>query len=210
MAKAKKMKKPVKKPVKKAVKKAVKKPVKKAVKKIAKKTVKKIAKKKVLPIPRGYNTVTPYLIVSGAVDAIAFYKKVFGAKNVMCMDKNSGKVSHAELQIGDTKIMLADEYPEMGARAPESYGGSPISIHLYVKDVDSVVKKAVAAGAKLLRPVQDMFYGDRSGGIEDPFGHVWYVATHVEDVTPKEIKKRMAAMMCSHKEGTCDDNHSHS
>jgi len=192
--------------IKKRVKKVVKKTAKKAAKKAAKKVVKKTAKKKVLPIPKGYNTITPYLIVNGALDAIAFYKKALGAKMVMCMNQGKKKVSHAELQIGDTKIMLADEFPEMGAHGPKSYDGSAISIHLYVKNVDATVKKAVSSGAKLLRPVEDQFYGDRSGAVVDPFGHVWYVATHVEDVSPKEMKKRMAAM-CTHKPGTCDGVH---
>lgn len=178
--------------------------VKKSAKKSTQKTAKKAAKK-VSPIPAGYNTVTPYLIVEGALDAIAFYKKAFGAKAVMCMDEGTGKVGHAELQIGDTKIMLADECPKMNARSPKAYNGSPVSIHLYMNDVDAVVKKAVAAGAKLIRPVEDMFYGDRSGGITDPFGHTWYIATHVEDLTMAQVKKRMAEM-CQHK-GTCDEAH---
>lgn len=185
---------------------------KKTVKRITKKTVKKAASKsktrakKVHHLPKGYNTITPYLIVKGAANAIEFYKKVFGAKNVMSMEKPGGKIGHAELQIGDTKIMLADEHPELGARAPESFGGSPVSIHLYMANVDDVIERAVNAGAKLLRPATNMFYGDRSGGVQDPFGHVWYVATHVEDVSMAEMKKRMAAMKhehgdsCSHSE----------
>lgn len=174
------------------------------VKKIVKKSAKKAAKK-VSPIPAGYNTVIPYLIVDGALDAIAFYKKAFGAKAIMCMDHGTGKVGHAELQIGDTKIMLADECPEMNARGPKTCNGSPISIHLYMTDVDAVVKKAVAAGATLIRPVEDMFYGDRSGGIKDPFGHTWYVATHTEDLTMAQVKKRMAEM--SKHKGACDEAH---
>lgn len=165
-------------------------------KKLVKKAKKKVTKKKlkkVLPIPKGYHSVTPYLIVNNAAKAIDFYKKVFGAKEIARME-HSGKVGHAELKIGDAKIMLADEYPEMGARSPVAYGGSPISIYLYVKDVDAVVKLAVRSGAKLTRPVDNMFYGDRSGGITDPFGHIWYVATHVEDVSMAEIKKRAAAL----------------
>lgn len=163
-------------------------------KKAVKKTNSKPKKKKVLAIPSGYHNITPYLIIDGAMQAIEYYKKVFNAKAKFCMPKEDGKVGHAELQIGDSKFMLADEYPEMGAKSPKAYGGSAQSIYLYMKDVDAVVKKAVDAGAKLLRPVQTQFYGDRSGGIMDPFGHVWYIATHVEDVTPSQIKKRLAEM----------------
>src|SRR5262245_48093260 len=136
---------------------------------------------KVKPIPDGYHSVTPYLIVNGAAAAIDFYKKAFGATEVMRFDAPGGKVGHAEIQIGSSKIMLADEHPEMGARGPLSFGGSPISILLYVEDVDAVVAQAVAAGATLQRPVADQFYGDRTGGVKDPFGHVWYVSTHKED-----------------------------
>ena len=136
-------------------------------KKIVKKASKVVAKrkKKVSALPKGYNTVTPYIIVNGARKAIAFYKDVFGAKLVLCMDKPNGKIGHAELKFTDSKIMLADEFPEMQALAPKAFGGSPISIHLYVKKVDEVIKKAVSRGAKLLRPAEDMFYGDRSGSI---------------------------------------------
>lgn len=154
-----------------------------------KKSTKRKAKK-VLPIPKGYHAVTPYLIVDGGMKAIEFYKKAFGAKAVMCMENPAGKVGHAELTIGDSKVMLGDKCPEMNANSPQDLGGSPISIHLYVKDVDAVVKRAVAAGAKLIRPVEDQFYGDRSGMVEDPFGHYWYVATHIEDLTMSQIKKR--------------------
>jgi PhnB protein len=157
---------------------------------LVKKTVKKKAKK-VSPIPKGYHTVTPYLIVNGGMRAIEFYKKAFGAKAVICMEHN-GKVGHAALTIGDSKIMLGDTCPEMKTSTPKDLGGTPISICLYVKDVDAVVKRAVAAGAKLIRPVENQFYGDRSGGIEDPFGHLWYIATHVEDLTKSQLKKRAA------------------
>lgn len=177
---------------KKTTKKIVKKPAKKVIKKVTKAVSSK--KKKVLAIPKGYNTVIPYLIVDGAMNAIEFYKKAFGAKVKFCMPKEEGKVGHAELQIGDSKIMLADEYPEMGAYGPKSSQGAPFSIHLYVKDVDAVVKRAVDAGAQLQREVKDQFYGDRSGGVMDPFGHMWYVSTHIEDVTPAQIKKRLADM----------------
>jgi PhnB protein len=151
-------------------------------------------KRKVLAIPEGYHSVTPYLIINGAAKAIEFYKKAFGAKVSLRMEQPKGRIGHAELKIGDSKIMLADEWPELQARGPKAYGGSPISIHLFVKNVDKVVERAIANGAKLVRPIENMFYGDRSGGIEDPFGHHWYVATHIEDVSTRELKKRAAAM----------------
>ena len=146
----------------------------------------------VKPIPEGYHTVTPYLIIKGAADAIDFYKRAFGAKELFRMD-HDGKIGHAEIKIGDSVIMMADEHPEMGHRSPQSLGGSPVGILLYVKDVDATVEKAVAAGAKLERPVKDQFYGDRSGQIRDPFGHMWWVSTHKEDVPPEEMEKRAAA-----------------
>ncbi len=145
---------------------------------------------KVKPIPEGYTAVTPYLIVDGAAAAIDFYKKVFGAKEVMRMPGPDGRIGHAELTIGGAHVMLADENPDMNARSPKSVGGSPISLVLYVEEVDKTVDRAVRAGAKVKRPVADQFYGDRTGGIEDPFGHQWYVATHIEDVSPEEMKKR--------------------
>ncbi len=147
----------------------------------------------VKPIPEGYHTATPYLIVRDAASAIEFYKKAFGASELMRMADPSGKVMHAEIKIGNSPIMLADEFPEMGARSPQSLGGSPVSILLYVEDVDAVFSQAVAAGANVERPVKDQFYGDRSGGVTDPFGHVWYIATHKEDVSPEELQKRAAA-----------------
>lgn len=169
--------------------------VKKTAKKAVKKAVsKKPSKKTVTAIPKGSHSLTPYLIVSEGSNAIEFYKKVFGAKEMMCMMKEGGKVGHAELMIGDSKIMLADEHPEICAYSPRSTQGTPVSIHLYIKDVDAVIQRAVAAGAKVVRPVENMFYGDRSGGLEDPFGHKWFVSTHIEDVTPTKIKKRMDAM----------------
>jgi len=143
-------------------------------------------------IPDGYHSVTPYLIVQGGESAIAFYRKALGASEVMRI-ADAGKVRHAELQIGDSRIMLADEHPELGAVSPKTISGSPISIHLYVENVDAVVDRAVAAGAKLIRPVADQFYGDRTGGIEDPFGHRWFIATHKEDLSMDEIRKRAAA-----------------
>jgi PhnB protein len=145
------------------------------------------------PIPDGYHTATPYLIVRGAAGAIEFYKKAFGATELMRMAQPDGKIGHAEIKIGDSPIMLADESPEMGARSPQTLGGSPVSILLYVEDVDAIFSQAVGAGAKVQRPVADQFYGDRTGGLEDPFGHVWYVATHTEDVSPDEMRKRAAA-----------------
>ncbi len=148
---------------------------------------------RVKPTPEGYHTATPYLIVRDAARAIEFYKKAFGAKELMRMADPSGKIGHAEIKIGDSPIMLADEVPGMGYRSPESLGGSPVSILLYVEDVDAVFNQAVAAGAKVQRPVADQFYGDRTGGVTDPFGHVWYVATHIEDVSPEEMRKRTAA-----------------
>jgi len=148
---------------------------------------------KVKPIPEGYGAVTPYLIVDGAARAIEFYKEAFGAEETFRMEGPGGRVGHAEIKIGDSHVMLADEHPEMGARGPRSFGGSPISLLLYVEDVDATVSRAVEAGAKLTRPVANQFYGDRTGGLEDPFGHAWYVATHVEDVSEEEMKKRAAA-----------------
>jgi PhnB protein len=154
-------------------------------------------KTKTKPIPKGYHVVTPYMSVQGAARAIAFYKKAFGAKEVMRMPGPGGTIGHAEIQIGDSRIMLADEFPEMNFRSPGAIGGTPVTIHLYVQDVDKVAKKAIAAGAKLLRPVADQFYGDRTGSLEDPFGHVWHIATHVEDISMKGLKKRAAAMVAS-------------
>ncbi|MBI3670701.1 MAG: VOC family protein [Acidobacteria bacterium] len=147
----------------------------------------------VKPIPEGYHTATPYLIVKDAASAIEFYKKAFGATELMRMADPSGKVMHAEIRMGNSPIMLADEVPEMGYRSPQSLGGSPVSILLYVEDVDTVFNQAVAAGAKVQRPVEDQFYGDRSGGVTDPFGHVWHIATHKEDVSPEEMRKRATA-----------------
>ena len=147
----------------------------------------------VKPIPEGYHTATPYLIVRNAARAIEFYKKAFGATELMRMAEPSGRIGHAEIKIGDSPIMLADEVPEMGFRSPESFGGSPVSILLYVEEVDAVFNQAVAAGAKVQRPVADQFYGDRTGGVTDPFGHIWYIATHKEDVSPEEMRKRAAA-----------------
>jgi PhnB protein len=148
---------------------------------------------KVSHIPEGYNSITPYLVIKGAAQAIEYYKKVFGATEVVRMDQPDGKVGHAELQIGDSRFMLADENPSMGQghASAASIGGSPVSLYLYLPDVDRVIERAVAAGAKILKPVQDQFYGDRSGFIQDPFGHLWGIATHIEDVSAQEMKERM-------------------
>jgi PhnB protein len=147
----------------------------------------------VRPVPEGYSTVTPYLIVSGAANAIDFYTRVFNAKELMRFGGPDGKVGHAELQIGDSRIMLADEHPQMGYRSPKALGGSATSIMLYVDDVDRVFKRAVDAGSKTQQELKNQFYGDRSGTVIDPFGHVWTIATHVEDVSPEEMQRRMEA-----------------
>ena len=144
-------------------------------------------------IPDGYHSVTPYLIISGATGAIEYYKKAFGATELMRIDAPGGKIGHAEIKIGDSPIMLADEFPEMGYKSPTTLGGSPVSIMIYVEDVDTVFKQAIAAGGKEQRPVKDQFYGDRSGTLEDPFGHVWHVATHQEDVSAEEMEQRASA-----------------
>ena len=149
----------------------------------------------VKPIPDGYHSVTPYLIVDGAARAIEFYEQAFGATELMRMPGPGGKLGHAEISIGDSVIMLADEHPGIGTRGPRAFGGSPVSVLLYVEDVDGTVKTAVASGAKLLEPVGDKFYGDRSGTIEDPFGHRWHIASHVEDVSAEEMDKRMKQVM---------------
>jgi len=149
-------------------------------------------KSKVTPILAGYEAPTPYLVVRGAAKAIDFYKKAFGAKEVMRMPGPDGKIGHADLSIGGGHIMLADESPEMGHKAPETVGGSSVSIVLYVENVDEVVRRATGAGAKLDRPVEDQFYGDRAGSVTDPFGHIWHVMTHIEDVSPEEMGRRAA------------------
>ena len=151
---------------------------------------------KVSPIPKGYHSITPYLVIKGASQAIEYYKKAFGATEVVRMNGPDGKVGHAELEIGDSRFMLADENPSMGQgyTSAATIGASPVSLYLYCPDVDNVVQRAVAAGGKILKPVQDQFYGDRSGFIQDPFGHLWGIATHVEDVSPEEMKQRMKKM----------------
>ena len=149
----------------------------------------------VKPIPDGYPQVTPALHMDGAGAAIDFYKEMFGATERMRMPDPSGKVAHAELQIGGSVIMLSDEFPEMNVRGPKAIGGTPVTLNVYVEDVDAVFARAVEAGATALRPVEDQFYGDRSGQLEDPFGHRWNVATHVEDVPPDEMARRAAEAM---------------
>jgi PhnB protein len=149
--------------------------------------------KKVNPIPADYLGITPYLSVKGAADAIEFYKKAFGAIEMMRLPGPDGTLGHAEIKIGDALIMLADEYPAYGNLSPKTLGGSSVRLHMYVEDVDAFFEKAVAAGAKVLIPIADQFYGDRSGRLEDPFGHVWLDSTHVEDVAPDEMQRRMEA-----------------
>ena len=146
----------------------------------------------VKPIPDGYHTATPYLICKGAAKALDFYKKALGAEEIMRFDMG-GQIGHAEIRIGNSMIMLADEHPDMGYKSPQSYGGTPVSLVLYVEDADALVQRAIGAGAKELRPVQDQFYGDRSGTVADPFGHVWTISTHKEDVPEEEMKRRMAS-----------------
>ena len=145
-------------------------------------------------VPDGYHTVTPYLIINGAAQALEFYKRAFGAAETVRMPDPKGRIAHAEMKIGDSMIMLADEHHEMGHRGPRTLGGTSVSILLYVPDVDTVFDRAIKAGAKSQRPVADQFYGDRMGTLEDPFGHVWTIGTHIEDVSAEEMKRRMAAM----------------
>jgi PhnB protein len=151
--------------------------------------------RQVKPIPRGYHSVTPYLVVHDAARAIDFYQRVFGAKEVTRMDGPPGKIAHAELKIGNSMIMLSDEMPGGGCRSPQSLGGSTVNIFLYVEDVDSVFNQAVSAGAKVEKPLADMFWGDRYGQVSDPFGHSWSLATHKEDVPRREMAKRAQEAM---------------
>ena len=146
------------------------------------------------PVPDGRQAVTPYLIVKDAARAIEFYRTAFAAREIFRLTEPTGKIGHAELDIHGSLLMLADEYPDFGALSPASIGGSPVSIHLYVEDVDRVVDVATSAGATLLRPVKDEFYGDRTGMIADPFGHKWHISTRKEDVSPQEMQKRWSAM----------------
>lgn len=145
--------------------------------------------RKVNPIPQGYHTVTPNLIVQRAAEAIEFYKKALGAEETLRMPGPSGNIMHAELRIGDSIIMLSDEMPDMNAKSPESYGGSPVGFYVYVEDVDAAWKRAVDAGGRPLMPLMDMFWGDRTGSFQDPFGHKWSLAQHIGDPTPEEIQK---------------------
>lgn len=151
----------------------------------------------VKPVPDNHPRVTPYLCCDGAAAALDFYRTVLGAEERMRMAGPDGKIGHAELLIGDSVIMLADEYPEMEFRSPKAVGGTPVNLYVYVEDVDAVFAKALAQGAKELDPVKDQFYGDRSGAFEDPFGHRWNVASHVEDVPPDEMEKRAREAMQS-------------
>ena len=148
----------------------------------------------VSPVPSGYSSVTPYLIIDGAARALDWYRQAFGARETMRLSGPDGRVGHAEIEIGDSRIMLADESPAMGAKAPGAFGGSPVSLHLYVPDVDTTMAKAVDAGATVKHQPEDKFYGDRLGSLLDPFGHTWHIAAHIEDVTVEEIERRMATM----------------
>jgi len=150
---------------------------------------------KVQPVPQGYHTATPFLVCNDAARAIDFYKRAFDAKERFRMEGPPGKIGHAELEIGDSRIMLADEMPQMAAKAPQSLGGTTSGIFLYVKDADTVFNKAVSAGAKVETPLTNKFWGDRYGSVTDPFGHSWSIATHIEDVAPEEIEKRAKAEM---------------
>jgi PhnB protein len=150
-------------------------------------------------VPAGHRTVTPYLAIKNAAKALEFYKEAFAATESYKLMLPDGRLGHAEILLGDSVIMLADEFPEYGGKSPETLSGSPVSIHLYVEDADAFFNKALAAGAKERKPVMDQFYGDRSGELEDPFGHLWWVATHKEDVAPEELQKRVQAMFAGKK-----------
>ena len=153
----------------------------------------------VKPIPENYHSVTPYLVVDGAAKAIDFYKKAFKATEHVRMPGPENRIAHAEIKVGDSMVMLCDPMKEMGHKSPKTLGGTPITLMLYVEDVDATVADALAAGAQTLRPVEDQFWGDRMGGVTDPFGHQWFVATHIEDVSPEEMKSRMEAMAAAPK-----------
>lgn len=152
-------------------------------------------RKKVPFIPRGYHSLTPYLACGDAAGAMAFYAKAFGGKELMRMPAPGGKIGHAEMKIGDSRIMLADEHPDMDFVGPKTRGGTPVHLHVYVKDVDAVVERAMNEGAQVLREVKDQFYGDRLGTLQDPFGHVWHIATHKEDLSKAQLRKRTAEAM---------------
>jgi PhnB protein len=147
----------------------------------------------VKPIPEGYHSITPYLCIKDAAKALDFYKEAFGAQELFRMAQPDGRIGHAEIQIGDSRLMIADECPDMEFRSPQTYGGSPVGIHLYVEDVDATVNMALVAGAKLVKQVNDQFYGDRNGTVEDPFGHRWFISTHIEDLSQEEICIRLEA-----------------
>lgn len=151
----------------------------------------------VKPIPEGYHTVTPYLAVDDAAEAIEYYKNVFGAKERVRMEAPGGKVGHAELEIGDSLVMLSDALPQFSTRAPTELGGTSVSVFMYVEDVDAVVKQAVDAGATVTMEIADQFWGDRFGSVQDPFGHLWSIATHVEDVPPEEMAERAKAALAA-------------
>jgi PhnB protein len=146
-------------------------------------------------IPKGYHSVTPYLIIKGAAEALDFYKRAFGATENLRIPSPDGRIGHAEIKIGDSVVMLADEHPAMGHRSPQTLGGAGVSLMIYVGRVDDVFKQAVQAGAKELQPVKDQFYGDRSGTLQDPYGHVWTIATHIEDVAAEELDRRAKKAM---------------
>jgi uncharacterized glyoxalase superfamily protein PhnB len=187
---------------KKVAKKAVER-IRTAAKKVAKKVAAKAPKKraKVLPIPKGYHVVTPTIVVRGAANAIEFYKKAFGAKELSRMEGPGGKIMHAEIKIGDSIVMLGDEFPEMGSTSPESVGGTSASLMIYTKDVDALFNQAVAAGGKASMPVSDQFWGDRYGRVKDPFGHDWQLATRKENLSAKEMARRGAAAMSAPPQG---------
>jgi PhnB protein len=154
---------------------------------------------KVNPIPEGYHSVTPYLMIKGASEAIEFYKRAFDATELFRLVAPNGMIGHAEIKIGDSSLMLADPCEEGAFRNPRSLGGSPVALHVYVEDVDAQFAQAVSAGAKVVKLVQDQFYGDRTGTLEDPFGHIWFLATHKEELTPEEINRRAEALFKEHK-----------
>lgn len=146
------------------------------------------------PIPDGYHSITPYLIVDDGAAALDFYQRAFGAKEAVRMEMPGGKVGHAEIRIGNSVVMLAGEHPQMGSRSPKTIGGTPVSVLIYTEDADALTAQAAAAGATITRPIADQFYGDRMSTVTDPFGHIWHIATHVEDVPEDELKRRAAAL----------------
>lgn len=148
----------------------------------------------VKPIPDGYHSITPYLMIKGASEAIEFYKRAFGATEIFRLSHPNGQIGHAEIKIGDSSIMLADACDQAEFHPPESLGGSSVALHVYVEDVDAQFNQAVSAGAKAVKPVLDQFYGDRTGMLQDPFGHIWFLATHKKDITPEEINRRAEAL----------------